>query len=178
MSKNALRANGSRGCARWHATRGNPERRTNWIASSYSLFRSDDLPHAEQYTLPHVEQYTGDDEHCRHRQHVDERLRGRPPGGIVHAVFSLNLGTTYRCAKHAHDRQNFTRNAPRRVFASTKNPTRRISTVSISISITAAIWLTRVALASVCGYCFGKSFARNSERQVWKPKVNHGPHRL
>ena len=170
ISKMSLRANGSLECARWHATRGNPERETSWTASSYSLFRSDDLPH--------VEQYTGDDEHCRHRQHVDERLRGRPPGGIVHAVFSLNLGTTYRCAKHAHDRQNFTRNAPRRVFASTKYPTRRISTVTGSISIAAAIWLTRVALASVCGYCFGKSFARDRERQVWKPKVNHGPYRL
>ena len=59
------------------------------------------------WSLPPIKQYAGDDEHCRHRQHMCERFRGRPLGGFLHAGFSLNLGATVRGAKTRNDRQNF-----------------------------------------------------------------------
>ena len=36
--------------------------------------------------LPPVKDNAGDDEHCRHRQHLRKRFRGRPLGGFLHAV--------------------------------------------------------------------------------------------
>ncbi len=45
-------------------------------------------------SLP-VEQYAGDDEHRRHRQHMRERFRGRPLGGLLHAVFLPNPGRDF-----------------------------------------------------------------------------------
>src|SRR5882762_8971260 len=68
------------------------------IACSHSLSRDDASPPVEQDACDH--------EHCRHRQHVCKSFRGRPLGGLFHAVFSLNLGTIYRCAKRTQDRQN------------------------------------------------------------------------
>ena len=79
------------------------------IACSHSLPRDDASPPVEQDACDH--------EHCRYRQHVCKSFRGRPLGGLFHAVFSLNLGMTYRCAKDTQHRQNFTRNTPRRCFA-------------------------------------------------------------
>src|ERR1700688_1487662 len=97
---------------------------------------------------PPVEYKTGDDEHCRHRQHLRERFRGRPFGGFLHAdlprlghwTWALDLGTTHRCAKSACDGRFLTRNTPRRVFA-LRVPTQRISTVPRSNSNAAAFWL-------------------------------------
>ena len=60
-----------------------------------------------QMDLVRIEKDAGDDEHCRHRQHVRECFRGRPLGGFLHAGLSLNLGATHRGAANAHDRQNF-----------------------------------------------------------------------
>jgi len=53
-------------------------------------------------------------------------------------VFSLNLGATIRGAKTRNSRQNFTRNTPRRAFAS-MSPHSATSTVPRSNSIAAAI---------------------------------------
>src|SRR5712672_3009251 len=39
----------------------------------------------QRWLSPPVEDNAGDDEHCRHRQHLRERLRGRPLGGFLHA---------------------------------------------------------------------------------------------
>ena len=55
---------------------------------------------------PPVEQHACDHEHGRNGQHVRKSFRGRPLGGLFHAVYSLNPGTTYRCVKHTQDRQN------------------------------------------------------------------------
>src|SRR3954463_14618923 len=41
-----------------------------------------------------------------------ERFRGRPLGGFLHAVFSLDLGVTHRCAVSAQRPIVFTRNTP------------------------------------------------------------------
>ena len=59
----------------------------------------------ESFELAPVEQDAGDDEHRRHRQHMRERSRGRPLGGFLHAILSLDLGVTHRCAVSAHDGQ-------------------------------------------------------------------------
>ncbi len=45
--------------------------------------------------------------------------------------FSLDLGTTHRCAKHAHDGRNFYSEHPRRVFASTSPHSANIDHVSV-----------------------------------------------
>ena len=89
-------------------------------------------------------------------------------------VFSLNLSATDRGAKHAHNRQNFTRNTPRRVFAYTKVPTQRTSTVPGSNSIAAAIWLARVEARIV----FGRNHRQTVKTYQRKHRRNHGPHRL
>src|SRR5438477_12302697 len=48
------------------------------IASSHSL--------AAIKSSARVEDEAGDNEHCRYRQHLRERLRGRPPSGVRHAI--------------------------------------------------------------------------------------------
>ena len=96
--------------------RSNPELRGTveiWIASSRI--------HSQAADLPPVEDHTGDDEHCRHRQHLRERLRGRPFGGFLHS-FSLDSGTSHRCPQRLDGSVIFTRNTPRRVFASIESP--------------------------------------------------------
>ena len=35
---------------------------------------------------PPIKDDAGDDKHCRHRQHLRKRFRGRPLGGFLHAV--------------------------------------------------------------------------------------------
>ena len=51
---------------------------------------------------PPVEDDAGDDEHCRHRRHLRERLRGRPFGGFLHGN-SLDLGKAHRCVAGTRD---------------------------------------------------------------------------
>jgi hypothetical protein len=41
--------------------------------------------------LSHIKNKAGDDEHCRHRQRLRKRFRGRPLGGFLHA-FLPRLG--------------------------------------------------------------------------------------
>src|ERR1700733_8522144 len=69
--------------------------------------------------LSPIKNDAGDDEHCRPRQHLRERFRGSPFGGFLHAIFSLDLGMTHRCAKALTTARLSTRNTPRRVFALT-----------------------------------------------------------
>ena len=67
---------------------------------------------------PPVEHKTGDDEHCRHRQHLRECFRGRPLCGFLHAVLP-RPGRDSSLRERANDGWNSTRNTPRRVFALT-----------------------------------------------------------
>ena len=88
-----------------------------------------------------IEKDAGDDEQCRHRQHVRECFRGRPLGGFLHAGLSLNLGATSRGAADAHNRQNFHSEHPTPTSSTrlTVVPTQRISTIRRSDSNEAAI---------------------------------------
>ena len=71
---------------------------------------------------PPIEHKTGDDEHCRHRQRLRERFRGRPFGGFLHAVLP-RPGHDSSPRESACDGQIFfTRNTPRRVFALIESP--------------------------------------------------------
>src|SRR6516162_4140684 len=54
-----------------------------------------------------------------------ERSRGRPPGGFPHALFSLDLGVTHRCARCANDGQIFYSEHPTCVYSPRFVPTRR-----------------------------------------------------
>jgi hypothetical protein len=65
---------------------------------------------------PRIEDKAGDDEHCRHRQHLRERFRGRPFTGFLHAV-PPRPGRDSSLRENANGDQYFTRNTPRRVFA-------------------------------------------------------------
>ena len=65
-----------------------------------------------QRALVDVEEDAGDDEHCRHRQHVCKRLRGRPLGGFPHVVsppgLDIERGHGFSLRKiRARHRQNF-----------------------------------------------------------------------
>ena len=81
--------------------------RTRWLAMTLLV----------PIELVRIEKDAGDDEQCRHRQHVRECFRGRPLGGFLHAGLSLNLGATDRGAKTRKIARIFTRNTPRRIFA-------------------------------------------------------------
>jgi hypothetical protein len=60
-------------------------RRIRQEAGLLRYARNEILP-VKVTVLPHVEDKTGDDEHCRHRQHLRNCSRGRPFGGFLHAV--------------------------------------------------------------------------------------------
>src|ERR1700730_19098014 len=79
----SLRANGSRERAPDDRLREAIQVRhntTGWIASR-SLLATTVLG----LSSPHIKDEAGDDEHCRHRQHLRERFRGRLFGGFLHA---------------------------------------------------------------------------------------------
>src|SRR4249920_1352462 len=87
--------------------------RGNEAIQSYAkLIRSDCFAalHSHWRFSSPVEDNTGDDEHCRHRQRLRERFRGRPFGGFLHVQLprldSLDLGMAHRRAKHAHTTAN------------------------------------------------------------------------
>ncbi len=54
--------------------------------------------------LPPIEDEAGDDEHCRHRQHLRERFRSRPLGGFLHASLP-RLGRDSSLRKSANEGQ-------------------------------------------------------------------------
>ena len=70
---------------------------------------------------PPMEDDAGDNQHCRHRQHLRERFRGRPLGGFLHAVLP-RLGRDSSLREGASESQSFTRNTPRRLFALIESP--------------------------------------------------------
>jgi len=96
-----------------------------------------------------VKQNADDDEQSRHRQQMRQCFRGHPLGGMPHAVLSLNLGMTHRCARTRKIVGIFYSEHPAiRIRLILEVPSRRISIVPPSNSNTAAIGLSYVALAS------------------------------
>jgi len=104
---------------------------------------------------PPVEQHAGNNEHCRNREHVCKRFRRSPLGGFFHPAFSLELGHDSSLREtHATTSEILLGTPLYDIRAS--NPTPRISMAGRSNSITAAIGLSYVAVASNGGYSFGK----------------------
>src|SRR5579871_615483 len=62
-------------------------------------------------SLP-IEEDAGDDEHCRHRQHVCECLRGSPLGGFLHAGFLPKPGRDSSWRENAQRRPEFLLGTP------------------------------------------------------------------
>jgi hypothetical protein len=57
---------------------------------------------------------------------VSKSFRGRPLGGLFHAVFSLDLGTTRRCVNRTLDRQKFYSEHPSTSIRGFEPPTANI----------------------------------------------------
>jgi hypothetical protein len=101
------------------------------------------LTHHPGMTLtlsPRVKNKAGDDEHCRHRQHLRKHFRGRPFGGFLHAVLP-RLGRESSLPAKARWLDYFLLGTPRDEYSLDLIivPTQRISTMRRSNSIAAAI---------------------------------------
>src|SRR6266849_4882205 len=66
-------------CSSLRAQRSNPRRHWQKAGCFVALLLA-------MTASPPVKDNAGDDEHCRHRQHLRKRFRGRPLGGFLHAV--------------------------------------------------------------------------------------------
>src|SRR3954452_1960670 len=85
-----------------------------------------------------VEEDAGDDEHCRHRQHVRKGFRGRPPCGFLHTNLP-RLGRESSFARSASMTFRIYSKHPATNLRLERVPTQRISTMRESNSIAAAI---------------------------------------
>ena len=90
-----------------------------------------------------VEHDAGDNEHCCYRHHLRECFRGHLPFGFHHALLPRPGHESSLPVKAWMALFGFLLGTPRDEYSLFRVPTQRISTVSKSPSIEAAIWLAR-----------------------------------